>query len=131
MVAPTNYPAYPNVRTIGVVGCGTIGASWCAWFLARGFSVRAFDVDNARSDTLTDYVTQAWVILQQINTGSGPLADALARLSFHTDLREALSGVDFVQENLPEKLDLKQDMLRRLDQYLPAEVVIASSTSGI
>jgi len=127
----TNYPAYQNVRTICVVGCGTIGASWCAWFLARGFSVRAFDVDAGRRDTLTEYISRAWIVLQQISPGSGPVADALARLSFHTDLQAALSGADFVQENLPEKLDLKQDVLRRLDECLPVEIVIASSTSGI
>jgi 3-hydroxyacyl-CoA dehydrogenase len=127
----TTYPEYKNVRTICVVGCGTIGASWCAWFLARGFGVRAFDVDAGRSETLTEYVSRAWITLQQTGAGSGTIAGALARLSFHSDLHEALSGVDFVQENLPEKLDLKQDVLHQLDQYLSREVVIASSTSGI
>jgi carnitine 3-dehydrogenase len=127
----TSHPAYHNVRTVAVVGCGTIGTSWCAWFLAKGFSVRAFDVDTGRSDTLTEYVSRAWVTLQQFNAELGPVADALARLSFHTDLHAALSGADFVQENLPEKLDLKQDVLHRLDEYLPIGVVIASSTSGI
>jgi 3-hydroxyacyl-CoA dehydrogenase len=127
----TTYPEYGSVRTICVVGCGTIGASWCAWFLARGFHVRAFDVDAGRSETLTEYVSRAWVTLQQTGPGPGTVAAALARLSFHSDLHEALAGADFVQENLPEKLDLKQDVLHRLDAYLPIEVVIASSTSGI
>ena len=127
----TTYPEYKSVRTICVVGCGTIGASWCAWFLARGFRVRAFDVDAGRSEILTEYVSRAWIALQQTCAGSGTIADALARLSFHSDLHEALSGADFVQENLPEKLNLKQEVLRRLDEHLPTEVVIASSTSGI
>lgn len=127
----TAYPEYKSVRTICVAGCGTIGASWCAWFLAQGFQVRAFDVDAARSKFVADYVSQAWTTLQQTCRGSGTIADALARLSFHSDLREALSGAEFVQENLPEKLDLKQDVLRRIDGYLPVEAVISSSTSGI
>lgn len=125
------YPQYENVGTICVIGCGTIGASWCAWFLSRGFSVRAFDVDPARSESLIASVSDAWPILKQITGDPRNTEDALAKLSFHTDLQEAVSGADFVQENLPEKLELKQDVLHQLDEILPVETVIASSTSGI
>ncbi|MFO1107659.1 MAG: 3-hydroxyacyl-CoA dehydrogenase NAD-binding domain-containing protein [Bradyrhizobium sp.] len=127
----TKYPEYERVRTICIVGCGTIGASWCAWFLARGFHVKAYDVEAGRHEALTKYVSQAWIVLQQIDAGIGEVAGALARLSFHSDLHEALSGSEFVQENLPEKLELKQEVLHQIDQSLPIDVVIASSTSGI
>jgi 3-hydroxyacyl-CoA dehydrogenase len=125
------HPLFERVRTVCVIGCGTIGASWCAWFLVNGFRVRAFDIDAGRSASLQDYISEAWTVLLQTKAGAPALGDALTRLSFHTDLREALSGADFVQENLPEKLDLKQDVLQRMDEYLAVEVVIASSTSGI
>ena len=32
-----------NVRTVGIVGCGLIGMSWAAYYLAKGFAVRATD----------------------------------------------------------------------------------------
>jgi len=127
----TNYRDYQSIRKICVVGCGTIGASWCAWFLSRGFFVRAFDVNAGQSVVLRAYLLHAWPSLQQISAGCGTVDDALARLSFSTELEDAVSGADFVQENLPEKLELKQEVLRRLDAYLSADVVIASSTSGI
>ena len=54
-----------------------------------------------------------------------------ANLSFHADLAEALAGVDFVQENGPERIELKQQLYGQLDALLPPDVIIASSSSGL
>ncbi|MDP1148287.1 3-hydroxyacyl-CoA dehydrogenase NAD-binding domain-containing protein, partial [Klebsiella pneumoniae] len=53
------------------------------------------------------------------------------RLRFSASLEEALEGADFVQENGPEREDLKIDLFRRMDAALPAHVVLASSSSGL
>lgn len=116
-----------EVRTVAVIGAGLIGASWAAWFLARGFAVRASDADPKREAFLRDLVAKAWPMLKEL--GMVPGADA-ARLSFHTDPIEAARGADFVQENVFERLDLKQDVLAAIDAVLPPDRVIASSTSS-
>jgi 3-hydroxyacyl-CoA dehydrogenase len=48
-----------------------------------------------------------------------------------TDLAEASATADFVQENGPERVDFKQKLYGQLDELLPADVTIASSSSGI
>jgi carnitine 3-dehydrogenase len=53
------------------------------------------------------------------------------RLRFSTDLKEALAGVDFVQESGPEREDLKAALFRDMDALLPPEVILASSSSGL
>jgi 3-hydroxyacyl-CoA dehydrogenase len=53
------------------------------------------------------------------------------RLRFSADLKDALSGVDFVQENGPEREDLKPALFRDMDALLPPHVILASSSSGL
>ena len=117
-----------EIKTVGVVGTGVIGASWVAYFLAQGLVVRATDPGPGAEDRLRRSIDALWPSLEKI--GLAPGADK-SRVSFFTDLEQALEGVDFVQENGPEKESLKIDLFRRIDKVLPADVVLASSSSGL
>jgi len=120
-----------EISTIAVVGAGTIGASWTAWFLARSCKVRVTDPDIGRADFVRDYVREAWPALARIGaTKEADPAVALERLSFHAELEDAVAPAQFVQENAFERLDLKRGLLARIDAALSPECVIASSTSG-
>src|SRR5499433_3999159 len=92
------------VRRIAIVGTGVIGASWAAQYLARGFDVVATDPAPNAEANLRQYVADAWKVLTSIGLSPGASRD---RLSFTTDMKEALSRADFVQENGPERPDLK------------------------
>lgn len=116
-----------SVRTIAVVGAGIIGASWTAYFLARGFAVRATDTRADGEAFVRDYIAKAWPTLERF--GLAPGADP-KRWSFHRSPAEAAAGADFVQESVFERLDLKQQVLAETDGALPPDRVIASSTSG-
>ncbi|HDR8910956.1 TPA: 3-hydroxyacyl-CoA dehydrogenase [Burkholderia multivorans] len=111
-----------DIQRIAIVGTGVIGASWTAFYLAKGFDVVA-----------TDPAPQADARLRESMAAFlGDDADAAcARLTFEADLVRALDGVDFVQENGPERLDLKRALYRQMDDVLPAHVPIASSSSGL
>src|ERR1700759_4682539 len=117
-----------NVGTVGIVGCGLIGMSWAAYYLAKGFAVRATDPVAAAEGKLRAYVDNAWALLEQM--GLEPGADK-NNLNFSTDLKEALQGVDFVQENGPERLDLKLKLFKDISEAIGPDVIIASSSSGI
>lgn len=120
-----------KVQTIGVIGCGTIGASWASAFLARGYHVRANDPDPAREAYARDYIRNAWPALVRLGLAAEPTPEAaIARFSFHTDPLEAVKGVEFVQESAFEREDIKQDLLARLDTAVREDAVISSSTSG-
>ena len=119
-------------RTVGrvaVIGTGTIGMSWAAAFLSRGLAVTASDPASGAEMRLRRYVDAAWPVLARLTAiGATP---PFHLLTFCADAETAVGGVDFVQENGPEREDVKRELLARLDGVLPADVVIASSSSGL
>ncbi|MCP3705581.1 3-hydroxyacyl-CoA dehydrogenase NAD-binding domain-containing protein [Paraburkholderia sp. CNPSo 3274] len=117
-----------QINRVAVIGTGVIGSSWTAWFLAQGLDVVAFDQGPDAEQRLKQYVDAAWPALEAL--GLAPRASR-ARLTFTRDLPAAAADVDLVQENGPERLDLKRAMYERLDTLLPPEVPIASSSSGL
>ena len=117
-----------NIKNIAIIGTGVIGASWAALYLAKGIDVIATDPAPGAEERLREFVARAWPALQTLGLSDGA---SQSRLSFNADLAEALKGVDFVQENGPERLDFKQKLYGQLDALLPADVIIASSSSGI
>ncbi|KVZ98369.1 3-hydroxyacyl-CoA dehydrogenase NAD-binding domain-containing protein [Burkholderia territorii] len=112
-----------DIQRIAIVGAGVIGASWAAFYLAKGFDVVATDpapqADARLRDALAAFL------------GEPRAAELSVRLSFDADLARALERVDFVQESGPERLDLKRALYRQMDDVLPARVPIASSSSGL
>ena len=117
-----------EVRRVAVIGAGTIGASWTAWFLSRGLEVVASDPSPGAPALIRRMVENAWPGLAQL--GALPGADP-GNWRFEPDPVRAVEGADFVQESAPERLDVKQPLLAAIDAVLPADVVIASSTSGL
>jgi len=116
------------IRRIAVVGTGVIGASWAAQYLARGLDVVATDPAPNAEQKLRAYVDEAWKDLASIGLAPGA---ARERLSFTTDLGQALANADFVQENGPERPDFKIKLYAQMDAAAPPDSLIASSSSGI
>ncbi len=117
-----------RILKVCVVGAGLIGAGWVAAYLARGFAVAVCDPSPEAPAKVRAHVAGAWPALMArgLHDGADPEA-----LSFHTELEPALADADFVQENTPERRDIKADLFTRLGRLLPADVIIASSTSGM
>ncbi|MGH9740839.1 MAG: 3-hydroxyacyl-CoA dehydrogenase NAD-binding domain-containing protein [Candidatus Acidiferrum sp.] len=123
-----NDVANTQIRKVAIVGTGLIGASWAAQYLARGFDVIATDpAPNAEAD-LRKWVDEAWELLTLVGLAVGASRD---RLTFTTDLKEAVSNADFVQENVPERLILKARVFAQMDEAAPPDSILASSASGI
>jgi 3-hydroxyacyl-CoA dehydrogenase len=116
------------IRRIAIVGTGVIGASWAALYLAKGLQVVATDPAPGAEQRLRDFIDKAWPALERLGLSAGA---SRSNLSFNAVLAEALKGVDFVQENGPERVDFKQKLYGEMDALLPADVVIASSSSGL
>ena len=116
-------------KRISVIGAGTIGASWAAYFLARGFEVAAYDPAPNGEDFARRFIDNAWPTLEKLKAVQ-PGADR-KRLSFFKDPAAASKGAAFVQESGPEREDLKIELFAAIDGAAPAESVIASSSSGL
>src|SRR5258708_9306216 len=116
------------IRRIAIVGAGVIGASWAAEYLARGFDVIVTDPAPNAEVNLRKYVDEAWKALTIIGLSKGASRD---RLTFTTDMKEASSKADLVQENGPERPDFKIKLFAQMDDAAPIDTIIASSSSGI
>lgn len=117
-----------GVTRVTVLGAGTIGASWCALFLAKGLDVIAYDIGADSERALFAFVDAAWPTLIEL----GLAADAsMSRLRYTPDLAAACQTTDFVQECTPERLDLKVRLFESVDALVRPDVLIASSSSAL
>src|SRR5215510_88161 len=116
------------IRSIAIIGTGVIGASWTSLFLAKGLQVVATDIAPNAEAALRKFVETAWPALKRLGLSPGA---SQSNLNFTADLAQAVAGADLVQENGPERIDFKQKLYRQLDQLLAADVIIASSSSGL
>ena len=121
------YKAYDAVRRIAVLGCGTIGAGWAAYFLARGYDVAALDPAAGWQDRLRAFIDNARPQLQAVGTAIG----REGKLEMLDTPEAAVAGADFVQENATERSGIKADLYWRIDAALGADAILATSTSGL
>ena len=113
-----------QVATVAVVGAGSIGGSWAALALSRGCAVRAADPDPTAGARLRSAVADHLHAL-------GTDASALDDLTFGTDPSAAAADADLVLEAGPERVEVKRELFAVLDAAAPADVVLASSSSGL
>ncbi len=114
---------------VASLGAGVIGASWTSLFLARGHTVQVYDPASGAADTLKRYIAQAWPTLEALDAvveGADPDAFRLT-----ASAAEAVSGVTFVQESVPERVVLKHDVYAQIEPALAPGTVVASSASGL
>lgn len=117
-----------QVRTLGLLGTGVIGGGWAARALHFGIDVIASDVRPEMESWIRGAVENAAGALGKLTMAPLPRP---GRLSFTTDMCAMARQVDFIQENIPEQLELKQRVLGEISRHAPPDVVIASSTSGL
>jgi 3-hydroxyacyl-CoA dehydrogenase len=116
------------IRRIAIIGTGVIGASWTALFLAKGLEVVATDIAPNAELALRKFVETAWPALNRLGLSPGA---SKSNLKFTAAIAQAVDGVDLVQENGPERIDFKQKLYGQLDELLPSDVIVASSSSGL
>lgn len=116
-----------DIKSVTVVGTGTIGASWTCLFLAHGLDVVATDIREGAAKELEASVERCWsslphAVLEKNKRGT---------LRYTPDLSEACRGTGFVQENAIERVEEKIELMRRIDTATSPGVVVASSSSAI
>ena len=120
-------PAFEDVTRIAILGTGTIGASWTAYFLAHGYDVTAWDPADGWRDRLQAFVDNARPQLQAL--GADPAAEG--KLAFAETPEAAVTGAQFIQENATERMPIKRELFSRIDPHVGPDTVMALSTSGL
>ncbi|WP_207100130.1 carnitine 3-dehydrogenase [Paracoccus shandongensis] len=110
-----------------IIGGGVIGGGWAARFLLNGWDVAVFDPDPQAERRIGEVLANARRALPALYDRVLPPE---GRLTFHTDLAEAVRGADWIQESVPETLALKHRILPAIQDAAGPEAVIGSSTSG-
>ncbi|UPH72675.1 carnitine 3-dehydrogenase [Abyssibius alkaniclasticus] len=114
-------------KTAAIIGGGVIGGGWAARFLLNGWDVRISDPDPEAARKIGEVLANARRSLPALADVAMPPE---GRLSFATSIAEAVAGADWVQESVPERLDIKHRVFAEIQAYARADAVIGSSTSG-
>lgn len=121
-----------EVKSVAVVGAGTMGPGMAATFARHGFKTTLFDIkpeqiEKARGTVefvFTTLIRGGFLTEDEANAGR-------ANLSYRGDLAEAVKDADFVVETVPERGDIKSEVFKQLDGLTKPGTVLASNTSGI
>ncbi|MBN4096392.1 MULTISPECIES: 3-hydroxyacyl-CoA dehydrogenase [unclassified Methylobacterium] len=117
-------------ESVAIVGAGLIGRAWAMIFARAGWDVRLFDPAAGVAEAAIPLCAEGLRTLAANDLCADP-AGAAARIRAAGTLAAALDGVAFVQENGPERLEVKRSLFADLDAATPREAVIASSSSAI
>jgi carnitine 3-dehydrogenase len=117
-----------SIRKVAIVGSGVIGSGWAARCLARGLEVVAWDPGKGAEAQMRANVENAWPALAKI--GMVPEA-SMDRLSFVPTLEDCVADADFIQENAPDREDVKRKLFNQIADACRPDVLIASSSSGL
>ena len=110
-----------------VIGGGVIGGGWAARFLLNGWDVDVFDPGVDAERRINEIIANARRSLPALYDVKLP---SEGKLRFTPDVAAAVNGADWVQESVPERLELKHRVLREIESSAPGGTPIGSSTSG-
>ena len=115
-------------RSVAVIGAGTIGLSWATLFAAHGMQVRITDPRPDVDQVLQQAVRQ---FARALPGGPREPGELLALVEVSPDLETAVAGADVIQENGPERIEVKREIFAQVERWAPADALILSSTSGL
>ena len=116
-----------SYKKVAVMGTGTMGPGMGAVLARAGKDVVLYDVSAEALERAKGMYDMAWGVLDRLET---PVVEG-GSVRYATDLADALAGVEFVFEAIPEKLELKQTVYAEYEKHVGPEVILASNTSGI
>ncbi|MGR3199508.1 MAG: carnitine 3-dehydrogenase [Paracoccus sp. (in: a-proteobacteria)] len=116
-----------RAKTAAIIGGGVIGGGWAARFALNGWNVAVFDPDPEATRKVGEVLDRARASLPALYDRALP---SEGRVTFCETLPEAVSGADWVQESVSERLALKHEVYDQISAVLPEGGFIASSTSG-
>ena len=114
-------------RKAAIIGGGVIGGGWTARFLLNGWDVSVFDPDPEAGRKIGEVLDNARRSLPSLYDYALPPEGTL---TLAADIAEAVSSAQWIQESVPERLDIKQGTYRDVQEHAPTDAVLASSTSG-
>jgi len=121
-----------QIESIAIIGTGVIGSSWAAFYAAKDFQVQMWDVDAALCQKGHQQAIDIIRSLQAQGILSKDEVEAsISRIVTTSALEQAVENVQLVQESVAENYEVKQQVFKALDAHTEADVILASSSSGL
>jgi len=117
-----------SIKRVGLIGGGVIGTGWSIRCLASGLDVSITDPAPGAEDAIRENIALIWPTMVQKGLADGASPE---RLTFCSSIAEAVSDADFVQENVPEREEVKIAVFKEASEHAGEDVVLASSSSGL
>ena len=108
-------------KTAAIIGGGVIGGGWAARFLLSGWHVQVFDPDPEAERKINEVLFNARRALPGLYN---ELLPAEGNLQFASDLHQAVHEAQWIQESVPERLDIKQSVMQDIQAAAPADAVL-------
>jgi 3-hydroxybutyryl-CoA dehydrogenase len=119
------------IKTVGVIGAGTMGNGIAQVFAQSGFTVKVFDAAPGAVDKALKTIEKSLAkFVEKGKVSAEDAAAARARLSAAQTL-EDFADVDYVVEAVVESLDVKRSIFSALDRITRPDVILTSNTSSI
>jgi 3-hydroxybutyryl-CoA dehydrogenase len=118
------------IKTISVIGSGVMGHGIAQIFAMNGYNVFLYDLNEGLLKKALSQIDQNLSLLvKEAGLPEEKKAEAMARISLFSSLKESVETADFIIEAIPEILELKWSVYQQLDQFAPADAIVASNTS--
>ncbi|MEL7430890.1 MAG: 3-hydroxyacyl-CoA dehydrogenase NAD-binding domain-containing protein, partial [Pseudomonadota bacterium] len=115
------------IKTAAIIGGGVIGGGWAARFLLNGIDVNLFDPDPEAERKINEVIANARRSLPALLDYSVPVEGKLRHVE---TLADAVKDADWIQESVPERLEIKHKVFAEIHSHARKDALIASSTSG-
>ena len=114
-------------KKAAIIGGGVIGGGWLARFLLNGWDVNLYDPDPESERKIKAVLENARHALPMLYDVNLPTEGSL---KFCENIKDAVDGATWIQESVPERLELKHKVFNEIISYASSDAVIGSSTSG-
>ncbi len=119
------------MTNVAVIGAGLIGRAWSIVFARAGFHVMLWDQFPQQTKVAMGFIADRLPELRQAGLLQDPPETVLARIEPKQSLWDAVRNAEYIQENGPERVAIKQSIFSELERAARPDAVIASSSSGI
>ncbi|MBP2652294.1 MAG: hbd 3 [Firmicutes bacterium] len=121
------------IKKIGVLGLGTMGSGITMAFAMNGYQVNAYDIisEDKLKAAKEKMRPSLELLAEEEFITKDNIQATLDRIHVFSDLKKAVEDRDFVIENVPERLDIKQNTFKQLDEFCPQHTILASNTSSL
>lgn len=120
-----------DIKTMGIVGVGAMGRGIAQIAAQAGLTVSLFDINPQAAMAARDYLEQLWARLSAKGKITAELAtESLKRIRVCADLTE-LNQADLVIEAVVERLEVKRDLFKQLENCVGFDCILASNTSSL